>query len=42
MVSRYPDVAQSLPYELYDEEIAKERIEIARKVIEWVKRELGE
>ena len=40
VVSRYPDVAQSLPYELYDEEIAKERITIARKVIEWVKKEL--
>lgn len=40
VISRYPDIAQALPYELYDEDIAKERLEIAKKVIEWVEREL--
>ena len=40
VITRYPNAAQTAPYELYDEEIAKERIEIAKKVMEWVKKEL--
>jgi len=30
-----------VPHELYDEEIAVERLEIARKVVEWVRQELN-
>lgn len=39
-VARYPDAANALPYELYDEEKAKELVERARRVVEWVKRHL--
>jgi len=40
IITRYPDAANGLPYELYDEEIAKERINLAKKVIKWIKVEL--
>jgi len=40
VITRYPDAANGIPYELYDEEISKERLEIAGKVIEWVRGEL--
>lgn len=40
VITRYPNAAHAVPYELYDERIAAERIEIAKKVIEWVKKEL--
>lgn len=40
VVARYPNAAHALPYELYDEAIAKERLELARKVIAWVQAEL--
>lgn len=40
VITRYPNAAQAVPYELYDEKIAAERIGIARKVIEWVRQEL--
>lgn len=39
-ISRYPNAANALPYELYTEEKARELIERAEKVIEWVKRYL--
>jgi len=40
IITRYPDAAQGLPYELYDREIAEEKLEIASKVVEWVRKEL--
>ncbi|HEX3013225.1 MAG TPA: HEPN domain-containing protein [Methanobacterium sp.] len=40
VITRYPDAAHGVPYELYDEEIAKERLEIAKNVIKWVQKEL--
>lgn len=40
VISRYPDIAGEVPYELYDEDIAKEKIDGAAKVIEWVKKNL--
>jgi HEPN domain-containing protein len=40
VITRYPDAANGVPYELYDEEIAKERLKIAKGVIEWVQKEL--
>jgi HEPN domain-containing protein len=40
VITRYPDAVHGLPYELYDEEISMERLELAEKVIKWVKKEL--
>lgn len=42
VITRYPDAAQALPHELYDEKIAAERIQIAEKVIEWATLQLKE
>jgi HEPN domain-containing protein len=39
-VARYPDAANALPYELYDEEKARDLVERAKKVVEWVKQNL--
>lgn len=39
-VSRYPDAANSLPYELYDREKAVELVERARRVVEWARQRL--
>ncbi|MEM3733096.1 MAG: HEPN domain-containing protein [Candidatus Bathyarchaeia archaeon] len=39
-ISRYPNAANALPTELYDQEKAYELVEKARKVVEWVKRYL--
>ena len=39
-VARYPNAANAVPYELYDEEKARELLEKAKKVIEWVKQNL--
>lgn len=35
--SRYPDVAEGVPYEEYDEETAKEKVKIAKRVFEYLK-----
>lgn len=40
VITRYPDVANGVPYELYDEEVAKERLKIAESVIKWIQKEL--
>jgi len=40
VITRYPDISQEAPYELYDEGSAKDRINSAKKVLEWVKKEL--
>ena len=40
VITRYPDVSQEVPYELYDENSAKDRINSAKKVLEWVEKEL--
>lgn len=40
VITRYPDAANGVPYELYDDEIAKERLKIAKNVIKWVEKEL--
>jgi len=37
--SRYPDVSERVPYEEYDEEIAKEKVKIAKEVFESLKRD---
>lgn len=41
VVARYPDAAYGVPYEMYDEPIAKERLDAAREVIIWVKNQLA-
>ncbi len=33
-ISRYPDVTESVPYEQYDQKIASQKVESARKVFE--------
>lgn len=35
--SRYPDVAEGVPYEEYDEKTAKEKVKIAKRVFEYLK-----
>lgn len=37
-ISRYPDAANGLPYEIYEEEDALRALECAGGVIEWVER----
>jgi len=37
-ISRYPNTANALPYELYTEGKARELVERARRVVEWVRR----
>ena len=39
-VSRYPNAANALPYELYDEAKARDLVERAKRVLEWVRRNL--
>jgi len=39
-ISRYPDISEDIPYELYDEESSKNFLKIAREVIEWIKGQL--
>ena len=37
-ISRYPNAANALPCELYTESKAKDLVERAKRVVEWVKR----
>jgi len=37
VITRYPDAANGLPYELYDLKKAKQRVVYAEKVLKWVK-----
>ena len=39
-IARYPNAANAIPYELYDEAKAKQLVEMARVVLEWVRRRL--
>jgi len=36
-VSRYPDAANGVPFELYDRETASSKVAAAREVIEWLR-----
>ncbi len=38
-LSRYPDASEEIPYELYDEKIAAEFIQIAKRVLEWTEKQ---
>ncbi len=37
VVSRYPDAADGLPYEVYEEEDASRALDCARVILEWVR-----
>lgn len=40
-VSRYPDAANAVPYELYDESLAREKVRHAQVVIAWLRRKIA-
>ncbi len=40
-LSRYPDASEEIPYELYDQENTKEFLVFARRILEWIKKQLG-
>jgi HEPN domain-containing protein len=40
VITRYPDAANGIPYELYDKKIAVERLNIAKKIHKWIAIEL--
>ena len=40
-LSRYPDVSEKVPYEQYTREIALEKVEVAREVLEYFKGRWG-
>jgi len=41
-ISRYPDAANGIPYELYDRETALSKIGAAEEVIEWLQKQITE
>lgn len=44
-LSRYPDIAEQIPYEVYNEEIAKDKVNRAKKIFKEIKnrwKSLGE
>lgn len=42
MLSRYPDVSDELPFELYNEGSAKIKLVRAKEILLWVKTRMGE
>jgi len=38
IITRYPDAANGLPYELYDLKKARQRVALAEMVLNWVKK----
>ena len=36
-VARYPDAANGIPFEIYDEEIAEEKVKTAKEIVKWIK-----
>ena len=40
ITARYPDAANSVPYEIYTEGMARRILEKAREVVEWVRQSL--
>lgn len=40
-VTRYPDAANGVPYELYDQKIALSKVRAAEEVIEWLRKEIS-
>lgn len=39
-ISRYPDMTEEAPYELYDEALAKDYLSFANEVLKWIRRQL--
>jgi HEPN domain-containing protein len=39
-LARYPDASEDVPYELYDEKITKEFLDIATEVLAWINNQL--
>ena len=39
-LARYPDASEDVPYELYDEDITKEFLEISKEVLAWINNQL--
>ncbi len=42
MLSRYPDVSDELPFELYDENMAKIKLVRSEEILSWVRTQMGE
>ncbi len=40
-VSRYPDAANGVPYEMYDKETAERKVSLAEEIVLWVRRKIG-
>ncbi|HIE41230.1 MAG TPA: HEPN domain-containing protein [Candidatus Aenigmarchaeota archaeon] len=40
VIARYPDAAFTIPYKLYDKEIASEKLKLAKEIIKWVRKQL--
>ena len=39
-LARYPDASEDVPFELYDEKITKEFLDISKEVSEWINNQL--
>ena len=39
-ISRYPDVTEEVPYELYDEKLAEDFLNIAEDTLKWIETQL--
>ena len=39
-ISRYPDMTEEAPYELYDETLTKEYLSVATEVLKWIRQQL--
>ena len=39
-LSRYPDASEEIPYELYDESIAKDFLKTAQEILTWIENQL--
>jgi len=40
VISRYPDVIGEIPYEIYDKDITKCKLEKTKKIMNWILREI--
>ena len=39
-LARYPDASEDIPFELYDEKITKEFLDISKEVLSWINNQL--
>ncbi len=40
LITRYPDMANEMPAEIYDKEIATKHMKTAEEVMKWVKKQI--